>query len=205
MQRINLSVCPKGIETFDVVTGCVMHQVSIYKISYCSADANHSNVFAFIGGTGFGRPESCHDENDTLTCYAFLCAKRKIAHNLTLTVAKNFQRAYDLWQKAEQRKTLRCEMERLNGANLLTESKLSNKSMRIIENDNNRMSNGSDETYSKNLLIDFGADITSSERQRKLLQTAWVSFDEDVRMYDSGMQSTKIFENNLWEKNLIYS
>uniref|UniRef100_A0A4Y0BNP4 Uncharacterized protein n=1 Tax=Anopheles funestus TaxID=62324 RepID=A0A4Y0BNP4_ANOFN len=35
----------------DTGTGETLLQVSIYQISYCSADANHDHVFAFVGCT----------------------------------------------------------------------------------------------------------------------------------------------------------
>lgn len=202
LQRLKLSICPRGIETFDAVTGETLHRVSIYKISYCSADAAHSNVFAFIAGAG---PTNGYDypnnDTDELICYAFLCAKRKVAHNLTITVAKNFERAYELWKKSEQRKTEQCEVDRLNGNTLQIKSNHSNEQNRI----DNHQQNGDGR---KNLLIDFNADatnITPTERQRQLLQTTWVSFDDEPLMNENNdMQpmSGKLFENNLWDMNV---
>ena len=46
-------------------------QVSIYRISYCSADATYDRVFAFIST----------NRNETLECHAFLCPKRKMVRN----------------------------------------------------------------------------------------------------------------------------
>lgn len=206
LQRINLSICPKGIETFDAITGETLHQVSIYKISYCSADAAHSNVFAFIGGTGVGSATNiANDENDTLTCYAFICAKRKIAHNLTLTVAKNFQCAYDLWKKSEQtRKLSTCEEA----------TAADQQSLKICENNINLDKSDCVKTIksdqmARNLLIDFSSDISlpnNAEHQRKLLQKTWVSFDDEPQICEDGaLTSSKIYENRLWEKNLICS
>lgn len=166
MQRLNLSICPKGIETFDIVTGETVHQISIYKISYCSADATHSNVFAFISGDNADK-----DGHEKLTCYAFLCAKRKIAHKLTLTVAKNFERAYDLWQNTEQQKKYKEQSEDLKNIENLTrqqsqdEMEMQQKeqqSVQKIDCDNNKIQRqNSTKTADEsiiNLLIDFDAD-----------------------------------------------
>ncbi|XP_055304873.1 low density lipoprotein receptor adapter protein 1-like isoform X2 [Sitodiplosis mosellana] len=205
LQRLKLSICPKGIETFDAVTGETLHKVSIYQISYCSADAAHSNVFAFIAGTGRANDsddEMCNNDSDELTCYAFLCAKRKIAYNLTITTAKNFERAYDMWKKSKQRKVEQCESERLNGNPLPTTK--SNHSNVQNSTDNHIQSDAP-----KNLLIDFNSDIIAPVERQRLLQTAWVSFDDepllnnDSNNDDPQPMHGKIFKNNLWDMNIM--
>lgn len=205
LQRLKLSICPRGIETFDVVTGETLHRVSIYKISYCSADAAHSHVFAFIAGS---EPKNCNDhsniDTDELTCYAFLCAKRKVAHNLTITVAKNFERAYELWKNSEQRKIEQCDSDRLHTKTLQINSNHWNEPNRIDSHQHNGVSGDG----RKNLLIDFHSDatnITPNERQRQILKTTWVSFDDEPLMNENiNMQPTsgKRFENNLWDVNV---
>lgn len=216
MQRLKLSICPKGIETFDACTGETLHRISIYKISYCSADAAHSNVFAFIAGTPAA---SIHDyvgtdDTDELTCYAFICAKRKIAHTLTITVAKNFERAYELWKKSEQRKIEhKCELDRLNGQTLHP----------IKSNNHLDELNCNQSDSRKNLLIDLNSDAcdaqANAERQRQILQTNWVSFDDEPLMNDNhnsnnynnsnddddGDMQPKVFANNLWDMNVMCS
>lgn len=197
LQRLKLSICPKGIETFDMVTGVTLHRVSIYRISYCSADAAHNNVFAFIAGRVNSTNEMCNNDTDELTCYAFLCAKRKIAYNLTVTVARNFERAFDIWKKSEQ-----YSIENLNTNTLHMKSNERNYNDNLIQND----------AHSKSILIDFNSDTTNTitpiERQRKILQTTWVSFDDEPLLNDDdnidGMQPMhgKIFENNLWDMNI---
>lgn len=192
-QRLKLSICPKGIETFDTVTGETLHKISIYKISYCSADAAHSNVFAFIAGTANA---NTNNDIDELTCYAFLCAKRKIAYNLTITVAKNFERAYNMWKQTEQRKTEQCEFQRFNASPRQIKSNQSNEQNRIQTDSH------------KNLLIDFNADSidrTPDERQQQILNTTWVSFDDEPLMNNNNdlpPMSSKTFENNLWDMNV---
>lgn len=205
LQRLKLSICPKGIETFDTVTGETLHRISIYEISYCSADAAHSNVFAFVAGTGGQIYQSAtNNETDELTCYAFLCSKRKIAHNLTITVAKNFERAYELWKKSEQRKIEQCEIQSLNS------TALRNKSNAQKLNEQNHCDNHlENDVDQKNLLIDFQSDATNNiavmERQRQILQTTWVSFDDEPLMNENNdiqPMSSKHFENNLWDMNV---
>ena len=61
---------------------------SKFRISYCSADATHDHVFAFIAT----------NMNETMECHAFLCPKRKMAQTVTLTVARAFNTAYEAWQ-----------------------------------------------------------------------------------------------------------
>lgn len=61
------------------------------RISYCSADATHDHVFAFIAT----------NMNETMECHAFLCPKRKMAQTVTLTVARAFNTAYEAWQLSQ--------------------------------------------------------------------------------------------------------
>lgn len=210
LQRLKLSICPRGIETFDAITGETLHRISIYKISYCSADASHSNVFAFIAGAA---TNSLHDfmgadDTDELTCYAFLCAKRKIAHNLTITVARNFERAYELWKKSDKHQIEhKCELDQIAPikSNYHQQSEQSNE-LNCMKNDGR-----------KNLLIDFNADAidiqmtVGNERQRQILQTNWVSFDDEALMNNNNNDGDnnfnvqpmagKVFANNLWDLN----
>ncbi|KAK9509276.1 hypothetical protein O3M35_006625 [Rhynocoris fuscipes] len=62
--------------------------ISLYRISYCSADATYGHVFAFIAT----------DDDDILQCHAFLCQKRKMAQLISITVAQTFNTAFHLWQ-----------------------------------------------------------------------------------------------------------
>lgn len=175
--RVNLSVCPKGIEVFDTVSGETLHSIAINRISYCSADGAFSKVFAFVAGSVDQTSDNPANVDD-LICYAFLCGKRKMAHNLTITVAKNFERAFNLWKKFEQNKT---------------EYRIDAK--HCIGNDVRRHAdNGCD-----NVLIDFDSDAIEAT-QRRLLQTAWVSFDDDGTMGDN-TQPSRVIER---QPNLVY-
>ncbi|XP_076756037.1 low density lipoprotein receptor adapter protein 1 [Xylocopa sonorina] len=91
LQRVCLAVSLKGIRMTDLATEENQLQVSIYRISYCSADATHDHVFAFIAT----------NLNETMECHAFLCPKRKMAQTVTLTVAQAFNTAYEAWQLSQ--------------------------------------------------------------------------------------------------------
>lgn len=187
LQRVTLSISPKGIEILDVATGETLLQVSIYNISYCSADAAHDHVFAFVGTVA--SPESevkemCFRKDAAevelegpLVCYAYLCQKRKMAQTVTLTVARSFERAYQIWQNKQfhaDRK--RKELEKRNNACNRADSASSSGSGKRAQ------MKGSDEGDGRSLLIDFNSDLTAelcSKDHRELLQNTWVSFDDE--------------------------
>lgn len=167
MQRLNLSICPRGIETFDAITGETLHRISIYKISYCSADAAHRNVFAFIASSSdITDDDKYKNVDDDLMCYAFLCAKRRIAHNLTITVAKNFERAFERWKQTKHPDT-----ENVNNTNAIIHS--------IPRTERWKENQANDAFYN---LIDFEPNPMENspiECQKRLLQTTWISFEDD--------------------------
>ncbi|OBS63575.1 hypothetical protein A6R68_07835 [Neotoma lepida] len=83
LQKVTLKVSPRGIILTDSLTSQLIENVSIYRISYCTADKMHDKVFAYIA-------QSQHSES--LECHAFLCTKRKVAQAVTLTVAQAFKK-----------------------------------------------------------------------------------------------------------------
>ncbi|KAM9703534.1 low density lipoprotein receptor adapter protein 1 isoform 1-T1 [Menidia menidia] len=95
-RKVTLTVSPKGIIITDTETTDLIENVSIYRISYCTADKTQDKVFAYVSQSQF---------NETLECHAFLCQKRKIAQAVTLTVAQAFKVALDLWEIAQEDKT----------------------------------------------------------------------------------------------------
>jgi len=198
LPRVNMSVCPNGIECFDKVTGETVLKVSIYKISYCSADAVHSNVFAFVAGT---KDDLTDNEPDTLCCHAFICQKRKIAHKLTLTVARSFESAFKQWQESVQRNKYRSQLEQYkNSLNACDASKavtVESTSSDPIESSDNL----------KQLLIDFNSEFENSKiDHRELLQNTWVSFDDEPQLNETNnIMPVYVFENNMWERKLICS
>uniref|UniRef100_G3SN72 Low density lipoprotein receptor adapter protein 1 n=1 Tax=Loxodonta africana TaxID=9785 RepID=G3SN72_LOXAF len=85
LQKVTLKVSPRGIILTDSITNQLIENVSIYRISYCTADKMHDKVFAYIA-------QSQHSE--TLECHAFLCTKRKMAKRRKLDVASGYRECW---------------------------------------------------------------------------------------------------------------
>ncbi|XP_064028698.1 low density lipoprotein receptor adapter protein 1 isoform X2 [Pogoniulus pusillus] len=98
LQKVTLKVSPRGIVLNDSGTKELIENVSIYRISYCTADKIHAKVFAYIAQSQLG---------ESLECHAFLCPRRKTAQAVTLTVAQAFKIAFELWQAAKEEKEKR--------------------------------------------------------------------------------------------------
>ncbi|XP_064327766.1 low density lipoprotein receptor adapter protein 1 isoform X5 [Phalacrocorax carbo] len=96
LQKVTLKVSPRGIVLNDSRTNELIENVSIYRISYCTADKIHDKVFAYIAQNQL---------NENLECHAFLCTKRKMAQAVTLTVAQAFKIAFEFWQAAKEAAT----------------------------------------------------------------------------------------------------
>jgi len=92
LTRVSLTISEKGVKMVNNTTKEVMMDISIYNISYCTADPTFDHVFAFI----------CHsqgsDQQGTFSCHTFLCPKKKMATAATLTIAHGFSLAYHNWQ-----------------------------------------------------------------------------------------------------------
>uniref|UniRef100_A0A670Y9D0 Low density lipoprotein receptor adaptor protein 1 n=1 Tax=Pseudonaja textilis TaxID=8673 RepID=A0A670Y9D0_PSETE len=101
LRKVTLKVSPRGIVLSDSITNESIENVSIYRISYCTADKVHDKVFAYIA-------QSQHNEN--LECHAFLCSKKKMAQAVTLTVAQAFKVAFEFWQASKEGE---CEIQLL--------------------------------------------------------------------------------------------
>ncbi|XP_070568982.1 low density lipoprotein receptor adapter protein 1-like isoform X2 [Ptychodera flava] len=95
VRKVSLTITPKGIEQVDLNTKEDLETISIYRISYCTADKNHDKVFGYIAR---------NLQNETLECHAFLCNKRKHAEELCLTVAQAFNVAFEteLWDEQDK-------------------------------------------------------------------------------------------------------
>ncbi|MEE6484920.1 hypothetical protein FKM82_014102 [Ascaphus truei] len=98
LQKVLLKVSPRGIILYDSGSNDLIENVSIYRISYCTADKQHDKVFAYIAQS---------QQNEHLECHAFLCAKRKVAQAVTLTVAQAFKVAFEFWQVSKDGKEKR--------------------------------------------------------------------------------------------------
>ncbi|XP_052810675.1 low density lipoprotein receptor adapter protein 1-A-like [Mya arenaria] len=88
--KVSLKVTPAGIKVVSMEDKDTLIDVSIYRISFCTADKNHDKVFAFIARNTI---------NETMECHAFYCAKNKIAQAVTLSVSQAFNLAKDKWEK----------------------------------------------------------------------------------------------------------
>ncbi|XP_050839323.1 low density lipoprotein receptor adapter protein 1 isoform X1 [Serinus canaria] len=98
LQKVTLKVSPRGIVLRDSRTNELIENISIYRISYCTADKAHDKVFAYIAQS---------QQSESLECHAFLCPKRKMAQAVTLTVAQAFRLAFEFWQAAKEEKEKR--------------------------------------------------------------------------------------------------
>ncbi|XP_051844173.1 low density lipoprotein receptor adapter protein 1 isoform X1 [Antechinus flavipes] len=98
LRKVTLQVSPRGIILHDSGTNELIENVSIYRISYCTADKMHDKVFAYIAQ---------NQQSESLECHAFLCSKRKMAQAVTLTVAQAFKVAFELWQVSKEEKEKR--------------------------------------------------------------------------------------------------
>ncbi|XP_033102607.1 low density lipoprotein receptor adapter protein 1-A-like isoform X2 [Anneissia japonica] len=90
--KVSLKVTPQGIVQTDVETEQSTLEVSIYRISYCTADKTNEKVFGFISQNPY---------NDALELHAYLCTKRKVAEAIALTVAHSFNIAYERWEEKQ--------------------------------------------------------------------------------------------------------
>lgn len=119
LKKVTLTAAPEGIKVKDMASKEVIIECSIFRISFCSADKNHDKIFAFMARNTI---------NETMECHAFLCAKRKIAQAVTLTVSKAFELASDRWNaENEQRKNNANVQSRLEDKNQNSKSSNANK------------------------------------------------------------------------------
>ncbi|CAG2163613.1 unnamed protein product [Oppiella nova] len=89
LRHVSINVKPIGISAKDTNSGDQLFNLSIYRISYCSADATFDRVVAFIATNA----------NETHECHAFLTPKRKIAEAMALTISQAFSIAFDKWKQ----------------------------------------------------------------------------------------------------------
>lgn len=126
LRKVTLTTSPVGIEVKDMSSKETVIECSIFRISFCSADKNHEKVFAFMARNSI---------NETMECHAFLCAKRKIAQAVTLTVSKAFELASDKWNAQNENKstneTAQLRLEDKNVNNKSTKSNIDGKNSPI--------------------------------------------------------------------------
>ncbi|KAM9434126.1 low density lipoprotein receptor adapter protein 1a isoform 2-T2 [Clarias gariepinus] len=93
--KVSLTVSPQEMLIYDRISNQPLECISIYRMSYCTVDKTHNKVFAYIAQ---------NQQNETLECHAFLCAKKKVAQAVTLTVAQAFNLAFESWQLGHEEK-----------------------------------------------------------------------------------------------------
>lgn len=185
LTEVTISISPKGIDVNNAVTEEPILEIPIYKISYCSVDASHDTIFSFVSttaekeenfeinqapGAQLDSSSSLDDEND-LVLHAFQCNKRKLAHTVTLSVARSFERAFQIYQNEQFLKEIRDK--KINKENI---------ELNHSENIKNLMSTN-EANDNEQCLIDLSHDgpqlnyLYSKERNREFLQNTWVSFE----------------------------
>ncbi|XP_074594877.1 low density lipoprotein receptor adapter protein 1-A-like [Brevipalpus obovatus] len=93
-KKVVLTIRPSGISCKDLLNDDEIFDISIYRISYCSADANYPRVVAFIAT----------NLNETHECHAFLTRKDDIAQACALTISQAFAIAFEKYQMAMKEK-----------------------------------------------------------------------------------------------------
>ncbi|KAK5641745.1 hypothetical protein RI129_010292 [Pyrocoelia pectoralis] len=182
--RVNVEISLKGISVADS-KGNPMFEISIYRISNCSTDKSHRQVFSFIST----------DENETMECHAFFCPKRKLAEVMALTVAHSFSNAYEHWKSSPDATENPKSEEMKNTLNTMK--------TQIIEND--LMTNHSDEIIEEKL-IDFDTELIPNVEMSK---NNWVGFDDNFDCsfnddFETDAGSTKNgFQNDFLNNTLI--
>ncbi|TRY91537.1 hypothetical protein DNTS_004975 [Danionella cerebrum] len=153
-----------GIILYDYLSNQMIENISIYRISYCTADKVHDKVFAFIAQ---------NQQNETLECHAFLCAKRKVAQAVTLTVAQAFRVAFEFWEVAKEEREHRVKWDSVGGT---SNSSLSERSV-----SSNSLKEG--DVATENLLgIDDNPPAVENEKSIEPNNTTW---DVDEALEDA--------------------
>lgn len=108
LKDVTISISPRGILVLDQMSDEKICEVPIHRISYCSIDAAHDTIFSFVSSPEteetksakssqhFGSPDSpvgelesnSLEDDEGLVLHAFQCQKRKVAHNVTMSVAR---------------------------------------------------------------------------------------------------------------------
>uniref|UniRef100_A0A8D8V072 Low density lipoprotein receptor adapter protein 1 n=1 Tax=Cacopsylla melanoneura TaxID=428564 RepID=A0A8D8V072_9HEMI len=100
-KKVTLVISPAGIRINETSSYCLV-DVPLTHISYCSADAKCTQMFAFVSINARG----------DLKCYVFDCQSKKYAREIATTFNKIFQAVY-LNMKVDARQQLYPELSRL--------------------------------------------------------------------------------------------
>lgn len=173
-KRVKVNISQDGIEVLDHGTDDSLMRFSIYKISYCSVDASNDHAFSFVSS----EPDPLSDK-EKLSCHVFLCPKRKIAHEITLLVARCFENAYQNWRdtvvhQTKQQSNNNNNNSNNNNNNIETKNILKEQNgFGVVES---KAEIHTEQKKVDNPLIDLAANDNDV---RKYLQNTWVSFEDD--------------------------
>ncbi|BFZ09892.1 hypothetical protein BsWGS_12931 [Bradybaena similaris] len=186
LKKTALTVTPAGIRTVDMATNQVMFDLSIYRISFCTADNNYNHIFAYIAR---------NTTNETMECHAFLCAKRKIAQAVTLTVSQAFTIAQERWLETRRmRRSLRdkASMEKAAVSGEKSQSHYQNISNGLLGGGIIRSrETGSQEIFSLNSESSPQQEIHNTDFRKN-----WESF-EDCENEDIDDMFSRLAENRI--------
>ncbi|KAJ8956601.1 hypothetical protein NQ314_006687 [Rhamnusium bicolor] len=168
IQRVNVAISLKGIAVTDLQGNDIL-KISIYRISNCSTDPTHRQIFSFIST----------DSDETMECHAFICPKRKMTETVTLAVAHAFSTAYEAWRVLPTTKDVQKNAMDLKE----NESNIINQETNVEHTANN---NGTD-NVTEEKLIDFDNDLDHEDDYFSLerppceqnMNTHWVCFEDD--------------------------
>lgn len=197
LKEVTISISPRGILAHDQLTDDKVVEVPIHRISYCSIDAAHDTIFSFVSSPEtnssgetksadasqhFGSPDSpvgqlessSLEDDEGLVLHAFQCQKRKVAHNVTMSVARSFERAYQIYQNEQFLREARSKTKNIDKENFEAHKNALNIKNIMV---------GRDEQQLNGCLIDFDADSGpeldsfKTKDTKDYFQTTWVSFD----------------------------
>nr|CAH7723452.1 unnamed protein product [Callosobruchus chinensis] len=183
LQRVNVNISLKGISVTDS-QGTDILKISIYRISNCSTDPTHRQIFSFIST----------DSTETMECHAFICSKRKVAETVTLAVAHAFSTAYEAWKILPGGKEFGKDLpdgkvfgKELYGEKELDSGKDLTSGKEQKENEKNQLnhlpkpSGKSEEIIQEEKLIDFDSEPCGEEDffGQQDVTSHWVCFDDD--------------------------
>lgn len=117
--KVLVNITPNGIKVTNMESNDPILDVTIYRISFCTADKNHEKVFAFIARNTI---------NETMECHAFYCAKQKVAQAVTLSVYQAFTLAKDKWENEKNVKNNQQMQHSVTQHSLTLESANQNQS-----------------------------------------------------------------------------
>lgn len=88
---VSLRTSTTNVRIKEVISGEVLYDFPVLKISYCGTDKHHKEIFSFVA----------KEESGNFYCYVFRCANKEKAHALAVTLSKVFYLAYQILQEQQ--------------------------------------------------------------------------------------------------------